>query len=61
MTLTLKQKQQQLQQQKNCVLTLYLIKVDELEMSSGYGNEWYRIRSKLSKSELRKWSATGPN
>ena len=37
------QEQQQLHREKTCVLILYLIKVEELEMLSGYGNEWYRI------------------
>ena len=43
------------------MLTLYLIKVDELEIINGYGIEWYRIWKKLIENELRKWSATGPN
>ena len=43
------------------MLTLYLIKVDELKIINGYGIEWYKIWEKLNKNEQRKWSATGPN
>ena len=55
------QEQQQLHQEKNCELTLCLIKVGQLEMINEYGYECYRIYRKLSKDKLRKCSATESN
>ena len=35
--------------------------IDKLEVRNKHDNEWYRIWKEMSKKELRKWSATGPN
>ena len=39
------QEQQQVKQEKNCVLTLYLIKIDELEIINGtrFEANWLRM------------------